>query len=236
MPPIVRTSWLLTDKATQWLEAQPKDRPFFLYFTPVAVHNPVTPDKDLAGKSAAGPFGDWIHELDRSVGRLLETLDRIGATQNTLVILASDNGGVCKPENERLAQTKAIKAGLKVNGDFRGGKHDVWEGGFRSPFMVRWPGKAAAGSVTKSTVSLVDILATVAAVVDEPLPPVKAGAEDSRSFLPVILGEPSAQGRDDLIVHSADGTFAIRKGPWKWIEGVPVDDISAGVRNVRITR
>jgi len=224
---------VLTDQAAQWLEAQPKDRPFFLYFTPVAVHNPVTPDKDIAGQSAAGPFGDWIHELDRSVGRILETLDRIGATQNTLVIFASDNGGVCKPENERLTQTTAIKAGLKVNGDFRGGKHDVWEGGFRSPFLVRWPGKAAAGSVTKATVSLVDVLATLAGVVGEALPPVNVAAEDSRSFLPVILGEPLAKGRADMIVHSADGTFALRKGPWKWIEGVPVDEIAAAARNSR---
>ncbi|MGE0755843.1 MAG: sulfatase-like hydrolase/transferase [Pirellulaceae bacterium] len=228
-----RVMKVLTDKASQWLEAQPKDRPFFLYFTPVAVHNPVTPDQDLAGRSAAGLFGDWIQELDRSVGRILETLDRIGAAQNTLVIFASDNGGVCKPEIERLAQTTAIKAGLKVNGDFRGGKHDVWEGGFRSPFLVRWPGKAAAGSVTKATISLVDILATVAAVVGEPLPHVKVGAEDSRSFLPVILGDLAARGRDDVILHSADGTFALRKGPWKWIEGVPADDISAGARKSR---
>jgi arylsulfatase A-like enzyme len=228
-----RVMKVLTDKASQWLEGQPKDRPFFLYFTPVAVHNPVTPDSDLAGQSAAGPFGDWIHELDRSVGRILETLDQIGAAQNTLVIFASDNGGVCKPENERLLQTQAIQTGLKVNGSLRGGKHDVWEGGFRSPFMVRWPGKAAAGSVTDATVSLVDILATVAAVVGEPLPPVNVGAEDSRSFLPVILGDPSAKGRDDMIVHGADGTFALRKGPWKWIEGVPVDEISAAARNSR---
>lgn len=228
-----RVMKVLTDKATQWLEAQPKDRPFFLYFTPVAVHNPVTPDEDLAGRSAAGPFGDWIHELDRSVGRIIDTLDRIGAAENTLVVFASDNGGVCKPENERLLQTAALKAGLKVNGDFRGGKHDIWEGGFRTPFIVRWPGKAPAGTVTNSTVSLVDILATVAAVVGEPLPAVDVGAEDSRSFLPVILGDPSAKGREDMIVHSADGTFAIRKGPWKWIEGVPADGIAAGARKLR---
>jgi hypothetical protein len=82
-------------------------------------------------------------------------------------------------------------------------------------------------------VSLVDILATVAAVVGEPLPPVKVGAEDSRSFLPVVLGEPSAKGRDDMIVHGADGTFALSKGPWKWIEGVPVDEITAGARKAR---
>ena len=72
-----------TDKAVHWIEQQPKDKPFFLYFTPVAVHNPVTPDKDIAGQSAAGLFGDWIHELDRSVGRILDTLDKQGVWRRT---------------------------------------------------------------------------------------------------------------------------------------------------------
>jgi len=225
-----RVMKVLTDKATTWLEAQPKDHPFFLYFTPVAVHAPVTPDKDLAGKSAAGLYGDWIHELDRSVERILATLDKMGATKDTLVIFTSDNGGVFKPENERLLQTAAFKAGLKVNGTIRGGKHDVWEGGFKVPFIVRWPGKVPAGSTAPHMVSLVDILATTAEVVGEPLPPKERGAEDSRSFLPALLGAADAKGREDMIVHSADGVFALRKGRWKWIEGVPVDEIKDGAR------
>ena len=225
-----RVMKVLTDKATAWLEAQPKDRPFFLYFTPVAVHNPVTPDKDLAGKSIAGPYGDWIHELDHSVGRILATLDKMGVTKDTLVLFTSDNGGVFKPEIERLLQTTAYKAGLKVNGPIRGGKHDVWEGGFKVPFIVRWPGKTPAGSIAPQMVSVVDILATTAEIVGQPLPAKEAGAEDSRSFLPVLLGTEGAQGRQDVIVHSADGNFAIRKGRWKWIEGVPVDEIKDGVR------
>mgnify|MGYP005836832337 FL=1 len=228
-----RVMKVLTDKTVHWLEAQPKDRPFFLYFTPVAVHNPVTPDKDLLGRSAAGLYGDWIHELDRSVGRVLDTIDRIGATQNTLVFFASDNGGVCKPENERLLATAAIKAGLKVNGDFRGGKHDIWEGGFRTPFIVRWPGRVPAGTQTSITISLVDVLATLSALVGEPLPAVDVAAEDSRNFLPAIFGDPSAKGREDLILHSADGTFAIRKSQWKWIEGLPAEGISPSARKSR---
>ncbi len=228
-----RVMKVLTDKATAWLERQPKDKPFFLYFTPVAVHNPITPDKDLAGRSKAGHYDDWIHELDRSVRRILDTLDRMGAAQNTLVIFSSDNGGVFKPENEKLLQTAAFKAGLRVNGDLRGGKHDVWEGGFKVPFLVRWPGKAEAGSVCKQMISLADILATTAAVVGEPLPEAPKAAEDSRSFLPAILGEPARPVREDMIVHSSDGVFAIRKGPWKWIEGVPVDEIKLATRKVR---
>ena len=225
-----RVMKVLTDKATTWLEAQPKDHPFFLYFTPVAVHAPVTPDKDLAGKSAAGLYGDWIHELDQSVGRILATLDKMGATKDTLVIFTSDNGGVFKPENERLLQTAAFKAGLKVNGTIRGGKHDVWEGGFKVPFIVRWPGKVTAGSTATQMVSLVDILATTAEIVGEPLPAKERGAEDSRSFLPALVGAADAKGREDMIVHSADGVFALRKGRLKWIEGVPVDEIKDGAR------
>ncbi|MFA6544906.1 MAG: arylsulfatase [Limisphaerales bacterium] len=225
-----RVMKVLTDKATAWIALQPKDRPFFLYFTPVAVHNPVTPDKDLAGKSAAGLYGDWIHELDRSVGRVLDTLDTLGVAKNTLVIFTSDNGGVFKPENDKLLQTAAFKAGLRVNGGLRGGKHDVWEGGFKVPLIVRWPGRAAPGSVCGEMVSLADILATTAAIVGEPLPAASKAAEDSRSFLPAILGGPSKPVRDDMIVHSASGVFAIRKGPWKWIEGVPVDEIKPAAR------
>jgi arylsulfatase A-like enzyme len=230
----VRVMKTLTDKATAWLETQPKDRPFFLYFTPVAVHNPVTPDKDLAGKSAAGPYGDWIHELDASVGRILATLDKMGVAKDTLVLFTSDNGGVFKPEIERLLQTTAFKAGLKVNGAIRGGKHDVWEGGFKVPFIARWPGKVPAGSTAAQMVSVVDILATTAEIVGAPLPAKEVGAEDSRSFLPVLTGAAEVTGREDMIVHSADGVFALRKGRWKWIEGVPVDEIKDAARKANM--
>lgn len=229
-----RVMKVLTDKATQWIEQQPRDKPFFLYFTPVAVHNPVTPDKDLAGKSAAGLYGDWIHELDRSVGRVLETLDKQGLAKNTLVIFTSDNGGVREPQKADMLQTKALNAGLAVNGAWRGGKHHVWEGGFRVPFLVRWPGQAPAGTVCNETISLSDILATTAAIVGEKLPPAQKGAEDSFNILPAIRGEQCvAPLRPDIIVHSSDGVFAIRKGQWKWIEGIPVEDIKPGARKAR---
>ena len=218
-----RVMKVLTDKAAGWIKRQPKDKPFFLYFTPVAVHNPITPDADIAGKSKAGPYGDWIHELDRSVGRLLKTLDEQGLAKNTLVIFTSDNGGVCHPSNEKQLQTTAYNAGLLINGDWRGSKHDIWEGGFKVPFLVRWPGKVKAGSVCDQMISLVDILATTAEIVGEPLPDMTEAAEDSRSFLPVLFGDPPTPIRDDMIVHSAAGVFGVRKGPWKWIEGVPAD-------------
>jgi len=220
----------LTDKAVQWIGQQDKSKPFFLYFTPVAVHSPVTPDKDIAGQSKAGLFGDWIHELDRSVGRILEALDKQGLAQDTLVIFTSDNGGVKEPAQKTTPQTLALNAGLVVNGALRGGKHHVWEGGFKVPFIVRWPGKAPAGTVCHQMVSLADLLATTAAIVGTQLPAADKAAEDSHSILPAILGDVSTPVRKDMIVHSADGVFAIRQGPWKWIEGEPVDEIKPGAR------
>lgn len=223
----------LTDRAVRWLDRQPAGQPFFLYFTPVAVHSPVTPDRDIAGQSKAGPYGDWIRELDRSVGAILDALDRKGVAQDTLVLFTSDNGGVKEPQKADSPQTQALNAGLVVNGPWRGGKHHVWDGGFKVPFVVRWPGKVQAGSTCGQTVSLADVLATTAALMGDPLPAPDQGAEDSFSFLPALLGDESKPPREHLIVHSADGVFAIRKGPWKWIEGEPVDEIKPGARKAR---
>lgn len=214
----------LTQKAGDWIRQQTKETPFFLYYTPVAVHNPVTPDSDIAGKSKAGPYGDWIHELDRSVGGILAALEEKGLSENTLVIFTADNGGVFRPERD-IPQTVAYKAGLKPNGALKGGKHTVWQGGFTVPFIARWPGKVPAGTVCDEMVSLADLLATTAAIVGEKLPTAETAAEDSFNILPALLGQQSAAARSDMIVHSADGVYAIRKGPWKWIEGVPAKGI-----------
>ena len=227
---------LLTTKAAEWITQQKKGTPFFLYYTPVAVHNPVTPEKDIAGQSKAGPYGDWILELDRSVGGVLKALDDKGIAQDTLVIFTSDNGGVYTPTRDTV-QTQAFKAGLKVNAGLRGGKHDVWEGGFKVPFITRWPAKIPAGTECSDMISLADILATTAAIVGEKLPAAATGAEDSYNALPAFLGtKDAAPTRDHMFIHSSDGVFAIRTGPWKWIEGIPVSDIKLGARKAHATQ
>jgi arylsulfatase A len=211
---------VLTDKAVAWVEQQDRRAPFFLYFTPVAVHEPSTPSAKTKGSSICGPYGDWIHELDNSVGRLLDTLDRRGLAENTLIIFTSDNGGVLINTGGDRPEAKAYEAGMRVSGPWRGRKHSIYEGGFRVPYLARWPGRIPAGTVCNETISLVDTLATTAALVGEILPPAATGAEDSYNVLPALLGEkPGGPLRPDLIVHSADGVFAIRQGPWKWIEG-----------------
>jgi arylsulfatase A-like enzyme len=221
----------LTDKIVNWIGQQSAEKPFFVYFTPVAVHNPITPSKVTAGKSKGGPFCDFISDLDLSVGRVLDALDKQGLAENTLVLFSSDNGGVNKPENANLVQTDAQKAGLKPVGPFRGGKHDVWEGGFRVPYLVRWPGHVPAGTVCDETVSIVDTLASIAAITGAALPKASEGAEDSHDVSKAWLGEKyEGSLRPDVIVHSADGNFAIRKGSYKWIEGVPADDVKPAAK------
>jgi arylsulfatase A-like enzyme len=223
----------LTDKLVTWIGQQSAEKPFFVYFTPVAVHNPITPSKQTAGKSKGGPFCDFISDLDLSVGRVLDALDKQGLAQNTLVLFTSDNGGVNKPTGD-TPQNVAQTAGLKPVGPFRGGKHDVWEGGFRVPYLVRWPGHVPAGTVCDETISVVDTLASIAAITGAKLPKANEAAEDSHDVSPAWLGaKHDSPIRPDVIVHGADGTFAIRKGPWKWIEGVPADDVKPAAKKAR---
>ncbi len=206
---------VLTDKAVGWIEQQKRDKPFYLYFTPVAAHEPVTPSVHTKGTSKAGLYGDWIHELDRSVGRILDALDKQQIANDTLVLFTSDNGGENK--NTRGGQAIAIEAGLRMNGPWRAGKHSIYEGGFRVPYLIRWPNKIPAGTVCDEMINLTDTLATTAVLVGE-----KPIGEDSFNVLPAWLGEKHDQPlRESMILHSSDGTFAVRQGPWKWIEGKP---------------
>jgi len=203
----------LTAKVTGWIE-QNRKQPFFVYFAPNAVHEPVAPNARFTG-SLYGKYGDFIHELDWSVGEVLATLDRLKLADHTLVIFSSDNGGVVNPGNPNA--TAAIKAGLAINGHLRGGKHSEWEGGFREPFLVRWPGKVPAGTVSDQVICLTDMLATLARVLDVPL--AKGNAEDSFDVLRAFTEpQPGAPVRDHVILQAADATYCYRAGDWKMIE------------------
>jgi arylsulfatase A-like enzyme len=214
----------LTERAVAWLDKQAgQPAPFFLYFAPVAVHELITPSAESQGTSKAGPYGDFIHDLDRSVGRILAALEKRKVIDNTLIVFTSDNGGVVNPGSKTGANKIAMDAGLKINGALRGGKHDIWEGGFKVPFLVRWPGHVPAGTTSKEMIGVVDVFATLAAVVGETKLDRATTAPDSVNVLPAWLGQPTlAPLRRDLIVQSASGVYAIRSGPWKWIDGVPL--------------
>lgn len=220
-----RTMSDLTEKAVAWLKQQSNDKPFFLYFAAVAVHHPITPSNHMRGMSDSGPYGDFIQDLDMSTGRILETLEYMNLAENTIVIFSSDNGGdipgegawtpgedASRPENQ------AIRHGLKINGDLRGDKHTIWEGGTKVPFIVSWPGRVQEGSVSNDIISLVDIFATVCEITDGKLPNSKDVAPDSFSFLPSLTQTKKTHERTSMVTADNNGMHAIRSGNWKYID------------------
>ncbi len=204
----------LTQRAVAWLREQSADQPFFLYLPHRNIHGPLVPHPRFRGKSDIGVYGDFLAELDWSVGEVLKTLDEKQLTDNTLVVFASDNGGIVKYQPIDHASIK----GHNVNGVLRGQKTDVYEGGVRVPLIARWPGKIPAGSTNDSLIALTDVLATFADYFETDLP--KDAGEDSFSFLGALLNQPARQVTRNAIVNdSYRGVFAIRRGDWKLILG-----------------
>ncbi len=208
----------LTDKSVEWLKQQSREKPFFLYYAPVAVHHPITPSNKMRGMSDAGPYGDFIQDLDMSVGRLIETLEYMNLMDNTLIIFTSDNGGDIPGTDGQRPEDQAIKLGLRINGDLRGDKHTIYEGGTRIPFIVSWPGKVKSGTVSNDMISIMDIFATVCEITDGKLPDSKDIAPDSFSFLPSLMQAENKHERPSLVTSDVRGRQALRKGNWKYID------------------
>ncbi len=204
----------ITARATQWIESN-RAAPFFLYFAPNAVHGPIVPNPRFTG-NRLGKYGDFIRELDWSVGEVLATLDRLNLADHTLVIFTSDNGG----ETHGADAQVAAEAGLAINGPLRGGKHSEWEGGFREPFIVRWPGRVPAATESYQVICLTDMLATFGDVLRVPL--TRGNAEDSFSVLRAFTeAKPGQPIRDHVILQASDhATYTIRMGDWKLVERI----------------
>jgi arylsulfatase A-like enzyme len=199
-----------THKGVEFIERH-KDQPFFLYFATHDIHVPRVPHPRFVGQTTMGARGDAIVQFDWCVGELLATLDRLQLTDNTLVILSSDNGPVLDDGYKDGAVEKL--GDHQPAGRFRGGKYSIFEGGTRMPFIVRWPARVKPG-VSDALVSQVDFCASFAALASQTLDP--ADAPDSFNVLPALLGE-SATGRDYVLEHA--GQVAIREGQWKFIPG-----------------
>lgn len=205
---------LLTKRAVEWLDSAPKDQPFFLYLAHRNIHGPLIPDPRFAGKSALGERGDFLLEMDDSVGQVLAALKRNGFGDDTLVIFTSDNGGV----HEYRPIDYPVDNGHALNGPLRGQKTTVYEGGHRVPMIARWPGRVPAGTVDDSMIALTDVLATFADFFEIPLP--ETAGEDSFSFLGALLDrEPRQAVREIMVNDSYSELFSIRKGPWKLVLG-----------------
>lgn len=191
--------------------AKTKDKPFFLYLPLTSPHTPIVPSADWKGKSELGPYGDFVMETDWVVGEVLAELKKQGVESNTLVIFTTDNG--CSPAAKI---PDLVEKGHLPNGKLRGHKADIFEGGHRVPYVLRWPALVKAGGVCDQTVSTVDFMATAAKLSGAQIP-VNA-AEDSFSLVPLLTNPDKAEAiRPFTIHHSINGSFAIREGDWKLI-------------------
>lgn len=182
------------------------DKPLFLYMALPAPHTPWLPTAEFAGKSEVDLYGDFMMQVDDTVGQILNALDRAGMADNALVIFTSDNGPVWYDADvERFGHDAA--------GGLRGMKADSWEGGHRVPFLARWPGRIHPGSVSAQLLCFTDMMATLAAATGAA--PVQTAA-DSVNLWPAFAGEDGgAPIRDHLLIKET--ATVMRQGEWKLI-------------------
>jgi arylsulfatase A-like enzyme len=190
-----------TREAVGFIEEK-KDGPFFLYFPHTAVHTPIHPGEKFRGKSQNGRFGDWVEEVDWSVGQILETLEKHHLAQHTMVLFTSDNG----PWLVKGADGGSARP-------LRGGKGSTWEGGVRVPTLAWWPQKIAPGSRCDAVAATIDVLPTAVALAGGKVP-----AEpkiDGRDLTPLLLGTSQTSPREAHYYFAGYTVQAVRQGAWK---------------------
>lgn len=209
----------ITKKTTDIISEKAKEsrtRPFFIYMALTAPHTPIAPADRFKGTSKAGLYGDYIQEVDWTVGEVMEAIQKAGISKNTLIIFTSDNGS---PGRNGVGMEGPIYSdttyGHYPSYIFRGIKADIWEGGHHVPFIVSWPGKIKENIISKTPICSVDFMATCASLVNTKLPD-NAG-EDSYSLTPLLFGHPKKYLRKSIVHNSIQGYFAIRQGDWKLI-------------------
>ncbi len=196
-----------TQKAVEWISKQKKEQPFFAYLAFNSPHYPIVPNEEFHGKSEAGFYGDFVIETDAMVGQVMKALENCGFADNTLVVFSADNGA------ETHALERLEKFQQWSSGKYRGLKRDLYEGGHRVPFIVKWPGKVNRGTVSDEFVSQVDLAATFAKIIGYPLK--KEEAIDSHNLLPVLKGMNYKRPFREASVHNTSpNKFALRQGDW----------------------
>ena len=209
-------------QSVAWIR-QHKDKPFLLYLPLNSPHTPLAPNAEWKGKSGLGDYADFVMQTDAVIGEVMAAIEEIEATDNTLVVLTSDNGPASyvgtkvsddpKNSHERGAAIADLEAkGHFPAGPLRGYKGGIHEGGHRVPFIVRWPEVVKAGAVTDQLVHQADLMRTIADILGATLPD-NAG-EDSVSLLPLLKGADKPV-REHAI--SARNVPALRQGSWKLI-------------------
>lgn len=203
---------VFVNKAKAFISAKNNNeisKPFFLFFPFHDIHVPRLPHKKFQGKSSMGPRGDAIVQMDWMTGEIVKHLKNRGVLDNTLIIFTSDNGAVL--QDGYFDQAQALVGDHKPNGIFRGGKYSAYEAGTRVPFIIHYPATVKTG-VSDSLVSQVDLYASIAALIEQPLN--KNEAIDSQNHLPAFLSADKL-ARQYLIEESY--VLSLRDGDWKYI-------------------
>lgn len=202
----------LFDKSVTYINekaaAAKKGTPFFLYLPLPAPHTPIVPVPPFKDASGINPYADFVMQCDHHMGQLFTALRKNGIDENTLVVFTTDNG--CSPQGN-FGVLK--EHGHDPSGGYRGHKADIYEGGHRVPFIVRWPKGIKGGQKTDALACHTDLYSTLEAITGQKRQDV--GGEDGYNLVPVLKGESSTSGRTTLISHSISGHFAIRQGDWK---------------------
>ncbi|WP_017446628.1 sulfatase [Gayadomonas joobiniege] len=185
-----------TDEVIDFIERE-KDGPFFVYFAHNIVHAPHRPRAEFEGTSEKGKYGDFIHEMDYSTGRVLAALERLGLEEDTLVIFTSDNGANYSGDN----------------GILNGVKYTTMEGGHRVPAMFKWPGVIPAGQDSNTTLSSMDIFPLIADITGSQMPADRV--IDGKNIIGVLRGEETESPHKVLYYYNGTNLQAIRKGKWK---------------------
>lgn len=193
--------------------SQHQNEPFFLYFATNDVHVPRFPHERFRGKSPMGLRGDAILQFDWSVGQIMKTLDRLGLTENTLVILSSDNGPVVDDGYDDRAEE--LLNGHTPSGPLRGYKYSAFEGGTTVPAIVRWPKMIQKKGVSNVLMSQIDWMASLGELIHAHLP--KGSAPDSWNRLGNLLGTDNTD-RSWVVEFAANHVLSIRTKDWKYIE------------------
>ena len=209
----------LAERAERFIaESAAKSEPFLLYMPLTTPHTPLSPNEDWHGKSGLNhAVADLIMETDAVVGRIVTALEKTGQTNNTLFVFTSDNGFAHYAGGPELESQ-----GHFSSGPLRGYKGDVYEGGHRVPFIIRWPEVVKPNTVSHQLVHHADLMATFADALDTTLPD-NAG-EDSFSLLPLLQGEDKPI-REHAVSCAAAGFPGVRFGSWKLIIGQERDQI-----------
>ncbi len=211
----------MDEVVADWIGDQTSGTPFFLYLTPYAVHTDLTPHPDYDGTSAPGMgvFGDYINELDGSVQNVLDALEDNGFTNNTIVIFTSDNGGTDQSAGGNDLERTNGSPTFEPNDNLRGKKIRIFDAGFRVPFIIKWPGEVAAGTVSNEPVNLVDFYSSIIEMRGLSLAAPSIEAGDSHSFYKSWIDDAGQIPRGPMILMSFEGVKAIVHDGWKFING-----------------